>query len=141
VRLNRNRNLITGRENNRGLAQLGVGVVGSASATPSPHIVAQQGIVRQLRLATSTSWNCPTSTASRHGVRHGFNKATTGRKAIAELDPYLPVEFRPRHRRGLRRSIPRGCDILVEECDSLDAKVLVRQAARARRIPVLMATA
>lgn len=33
-----------------------------------------------------------------------------------------------------------GVDILVEECDSLDTKVLIRQAARSRRIPVLMAT-
>ena len=33
-----------------------------------------------------------------------------------------------------------GLDVVVEECDSLDVKALVREAARARGIPVLMAT-
>jgi hypothetical protein len=33
-----------------------------------------------------------------------------------------------------------GLDIVIEECDSLDAKVLIREVARARRLPVLMAT-
>ena len=33
-----------------------------------------------------------------------------------------------------------GLDIVVEECDSLDMKALVREGARARRLPVLMAT-
>ncbi len=33
-----------------------------------------------------------------------------------------------------------GLDIVIEECDSLDAKVLIREVARTRRLPVLMAT-
>ena len=33
-----------------------------------------------------------------------------------------------------------GLDIVIEECDSLDTKVLIREAARARHVPVLMAT-
>ena len=71
----------------------------------------------------------------------GLNKATLAARRIAELDPYLPVEV---FNRGITaESVDRfldGIDILVEECDSLDTKVLVRQTARARRIPVLMAT-
>src|SRR6185312_10765787 len=31
-------------------------------------------------------------------------------------------------------------DLVIEECDSLDVKLLVREAARQRRIPVLMET-
>jgi hypothetical protein len=33
-----------------------------------------------------------------------------------------------------------GLDAVIEECDSLDAKVLIREVARTRRLPVLMAT-
>ena len=33
-----------------------------------------------------------------------------------------------------------GLDIVVEECDSLDMKAVVREGAEARGIPVLMAT-
>ena len=33
-----------------------------------------------------------------------------------------------------------GLDVVVEECDSLDMKAILRERARARRIPVLMAT-
>lgn len=33
-----------------------------------------------------------------------------------------------------------GLDVVIEECDSLDIKVILRQAACARGVPVLMAT-
>ncbi len=71
----------------------------------------------------------------------GVNKAVVCARRIAELDPYLPVLVT---QDGLTPDTVDGfldgLDVLVEECDSLDAKVLVRAAARARGIPVLMAT-
>ncbi len=71
----------------------------------------------------------------------GLNKATVAARRIAELDPYLPVEL---FDRGITTEsvdgFLDGVDVLVEECDSLDTKVLIRQVARARGIPVLMAT-
>ena len=39
-----------------------------------------------------------------------------------------------------RHSFLDGLDLVIEECDSLDVKLLVREAARERRIPVLMET-
>jgi hypothetical protein len=62
-------------------------------------------------------------------------------RRIAELDPYLEVQVMTA---GLSRdtidNFLDGLDIVVEECDSLDMKALVRESARERRLPVLMAT-
>ncbi|HSS25362.1 MAG TPA: Rv1355c family protein, partial [Mycobacterium sp.] len=71
----------------------------------------------------------------------GLNKAEVAARRIAELDPYLHVRVLDV---GLTvdtvDEFLDGLDIVVEECDSLDMKVILREAARARRIPVLMAT-
>ena len=71
----------------------------------------------------------------------GLNKAEVAARRIAELDPYLVVRVLDV---GLTvdtvDEFLNGLDIVVEECDSLDMKVSVREGARARRIPVLMAT-
>jgi len=141
VRLNRNRNLITVEEQSR-LAQLRVGVVGLSVGHAIAHIVAQQGLCGQLRLADFDELELSNLNRVPATVFDlGFNKAQLAARRIAELDPYLPVEV---FDRGIAADSVEAflddVDILVEECDSLDTKVLVRQAARARRIPVLMAT-
>jgi len=69
------------------------------------------------------------------------NKATAAARRIAEIDPYLDVRVLDS---GLTSetigAFLDGLDIVVEECDSLDMKALVREAARERGQPVLMAT-
>lgn len=71
-----------------------------------------------------------------------MNKATAAARRIAELDPYLKVSVVTA---GITAdtidAFLDGLHIVVEECDSLDTKVMVREAARARRVPVIMATA
>ena len=71
----------------------------------------------------------------------GLNKACVAARRVAELDPYLPVEVLEA---GLALDnvdeFADGLDIIVEECDALDMKAALRVAARARGIPVLMAT-
>jgi molybdopterin/thiamine biosynthesis adenylyltransferase len=141
VRLNRNRNLITEKEQDR-LGRLRIGVVGLSVGHAIAHSLAQQGLCGVLRLADFDDLelsNLNRVPATLFDL--GLNKAKVAARRIAELDPYLPVEV---FDRGITTgSVDRfldGVGILVEECDSLDTKVLVRQAARARRIPVLMAT-
>ncbi len=141
LRLNRNRNLITADEQDR-LGRLQIGVVGLSVGHAIAHILAQQGLCGRLRLADFDELelsNLNRVPATVFDV--GANKAVLAARRIAEIDPYLPVEV---FDRGITTdSVDRfldGVDILVEECDSLDTKVLVRQAARARGIPVLMAT-
>jgi hypothetical protein len=71
----------------------------------------------------------------------GLNKAHVAARRIAELDPHLSVEVLDT---GLTfdtvNDFLDGLDILVEECDSLDMKAILREGARSRGIPVLMAT-
>ncbi len=141
LRLDRNRNLISDEE----LATLGrlrVGVVGLSVGHAIAHTLATQGLCGELRLADFDAIdvsNLNRVPATLLDV--GVNKAVACARRLAELDPYLPVVVQ---QDGLTSDTVDefldGLDILVEECDSLDAKVLVRAAARARGIPVLMAT-
>ena len=141
VRLDRNRNLITAQEQDR-LRLLRIGIVGLSVGHAIAHILAQEGLCGQLRLADFDDLelsNLNRVPATLFDL--GSNKAELAARRIAELDPYLPIDV---FDRGITtESVDRfldGVDILVVECDSLDTKVLIRQAARARRIPVLMAT-
>ena len=71
----------------------------------------------------------------------GVNKAVLAARRIAELDPYLTVRvFTAGLTDDTVNEFLDGLDVVVEECDSLDMKAMVREEARARRLPVLMAT-
>lgn len=141
TRFDRNRNLITRAEQDR-LGQLRIGIVGLSVGHAVAHLLAMEGVCGEMRLADFdalelTNLNRVPATVFDLGV----NKATAAARRIAELDPYLPVQA---FTSGLTAdnidAFLDGLDIVIEECDSLDMKVTVRQAARARGLPVLMAT-
>ena len=141
VRLDRNRNVITADEQSR-LGELRIGVVGLSAGHVIAHTLAAQGLCGLLRLADFDHLelsNLNRVPATVFDV--GLNKAEVAARRIAELDPYLPVEIMDT---GLTLDTVEqfldGLNIVVEECDSLDMKAIVRERARARRIPVLMAT-
>ena len=141
VRLDRNRNLITSAELDA-LSRLHVGVVGLSVGHAVAYSLAAQGLCGGLRLADFdelelTNLNRVPATVLDLGV----NKAVVCARRIAELDPYLPVSVATCGvSTGTVDGFVDGLDIVVEECDSLDTKVLVREVARARRVPVLMTT-
>lgn len=141
VRLDRNRNLITASEQDR-LGTMRIGVAGLSVGHIIAYTLAAQGLCGELRLADFdllelSNLNRIPATVFDLGV----NKATVAARRIAELDPYLPVHVLPS---GVTpESVDDfldGLDIVVEECDSLGMKAIVREAARARGLPVLMAT-
>lgn len=141
LRLDRNRNKITSAEQDR-LRQLRIGVVGLSVGHSVAHTLALEGLCGALRLADFdllelSNLNRIPATVLDLGV----NKAVVVARRIAELDPYLPVEVEPD---GITAqnlaAFFDGLDLVVEECDSLDVKVMVRQEARKRGIPVLMET-
>ncbi|QEN12307.1 Rv1355c family protein [Mycolicibacterium sp. ELW1] len=141
LRLDRNRNMITLAEQQR-LTALTIGVVGLSVGHAIAHTLAAQGLCGELRLAdfdTLELSNLNRVPATVFDI--GVNKAIVAARRIAELDPYLRVRVLTD---GLTMdtmgSFLDGLDIAVEECDSLDIKAAVREAARARRIPVLMAS-
>jgi molybdopterin/thiamine biosynthesis adenylyltransferase len=141
VRLDRNRNNITPQEQEQ-LGRLRIGVAGLSVGHVIAHTLAAQGLCGGLRLADFDHLelsNLNRVPASVFDI--GLNKACVAARRIAELDPYLPVEVVDT---GLTfdtvDAFLDGLDIVIEECDSLDIKALLREGARARRIPVLMAT-
>lgn len=141
VRLDRNKHLITAAEQ-QALSTLRVGVVGLSSGHAIAYTLATEGACGTLRLADFDDLELSNLNRVPAGVFDvGLNKATVAARRIAELDPYLAVDVMTS---GLSpESVDEfldGLDVVIEECDSLDIKVLLRQAARARGIPVLMAT-
>jgi molybdopterin/thiamine biosynthesis adenylyltransferase len=141
VRLDRNRNLITTQEQDQ-LLQLRVGVIGLSVGHTIAHTLAAEGLCGQLRLADFddlelSNLNRVPATVFDLGV----NKATVAARRIAEVDPYLDIRvMTDALTPDTIDEFLEGLDVVVEECDSLDMKVLVREAARARRQAVLMAT-
>src|SRR6516225_7482815 len=141
VRLDRNRNMITTEEQTR-LGALRIGVAGLSVGHIIAHTLAAQGMCGELRLADFdrielSNLNRVPATV----LDLGLNKAEVAARRIAELDPYLPVRVLDV---GLTVNTVDefldGLDVVVEECDSLDMKASLRAGARARRMPVLMAT-
>ncbi|MBY0251254.1 MAG: Rv1355c family protein, partial [Methylobacterium organophilum] len=141
LRLDRNRNSITAVEQDR-LSELSIGVAGLSVGHIIAHTLAMQGVCGNLRLADFdelelSNLNRVPATVFDLGV----NKAHVAARRIAEIDPYLPVEvFDTGLNPETLDDFVEGLDIVVEECDSLHMKAVLRVAAQQRRIPVLMAT-
>ncbi len=141
LRLDRNHNKVTAEEQGR-LRRLRVGVIGVSAGHAIAHGLALEGVVGELRLADfdtlelSNLNRIPASV-----IDLGVNKAVVAARRIAEVDPYLSVRVETE---GITRENLPGflddLDLVVEECDSLDVKFLVRELARERRIPVVMET-
>lgn len=141
LRLDRNRNLITADEQ-RQLSSLRIGVIGLSVGHAIAYNLATEGLCGEIRLTDFDELELANLNRVPGTVFDlGLNKAVVAARRIAEIDPYIKVRI---DRDGaVPESIDQflgGLDIVVEECDSLDAKVLVREAARARRLPVLMTT-
>ncbi|BDT97570.1 Rv1355c family protein [Nocardia sputorum] len=141
IRLDRNRNKLTRAEQDR-LAERAIGVVGQSAGNAIAHLLAMEGVCGELRLADLdeiefSNLNRVAGTLFDVGV----NKSVVTARRIAELDPYLPVRI---FEAGIdENSVDEfldGLAIVVEECDSLDMKLVIREAAARHRIPVLMET-
>ncbi|MEE2059649.1 Rv1355c family protein [Rhodococcus artemisiae] len=141
LRLDRNRNKITAAEQER-LESVTAGIVGLSVGHAVAHTLALEGVCGEIRLADFdvlelSNLNRVPGTL----LDLGINKAVVAARRIAETDPYLPVRV------WCDGVVPRtvsefldGVDVLVDECDSLDVKMLLRVEAARRRIPVVMHT-
>src|SRR5579859_4845296 len=141
LRLDRNRNKIT-RDEQEKLAQLRIGVVGLSVGHSIAYVLALEGICGELRLADFDTVELSNLNRIPATVLDlGVNKAVALSRRISELDPYLRLAIVPEGvtADNIERFID-GLDVVVEECDSLDLKVLVREAARRFGVPVLMET-
>lgn len=141
LRLDRNHNKVT-REEQAKLRTLSIGIVGVSAGHSIAHVLAMEGLAGELRLADFDTVELTNLNRIPGSVLDlGVNKAVVAARRIAEIDPYLrvSVEADGINHDNVGRFLD-GLDLVIEECDSLDVKFLVREAARARGIPVIMET-
>ena len=141
LRLDRNRNKLTRTEQAR-QRTLRIGVVGVSAGHSIAHVLAMEGLAGEIRLADFDAIELSNLNRIPASVLDlGVNKAVVAARRIAEIDPYLQVVVVPE---GITNenlgTFLDGLDLVIEECDSLDMKLLVREAARERQIPVIMET-
>lgn len=144
VRTDRNRHKITEAEQGR-LAEMRIGVVGLSVGNAAAVVFALEGIGGSFRIADLDRLDLSNLNRLRAGIADlGVEKTVLAARQMFEVDPYLDIE---RFAQGVQPENVEDfllgggrLDLLVEECDDLHLKVLIRERARAHRIPVIMET-
>ncbi|MFB7717942.1 Rv1355c family protein [Nocardia sp. NPDC056100] len=144
VRADRNRYKITRAEQQR-LAGMRIGIVGLSVGNAAAVTLAMEGIGGEFKLADFDRLGLTNLNRLRARVADlGVDKTVLAARQLLEIDPFLRIEL---HSNGIRDSFVDDfllgggrLDLLIEECDDLHTKVLIRERARAHGIPVLMET-
>ncbi|WP_246000909.1 Rv1355c family protein [Brevibacillus panacihumi] len=144
VRTNRNRNKITAEEQLR-LREQKIGVIGLSVGHSIAMTLAMERIAGELRLADFDALELSNLNRIRAGVHElGVPKVVIAARAIAEIDPFLKVIC---YEEGITEeniddffSEGGKLNLVLDECDSLDVKMLIRFKAREMGIPVVMET-
>ncbi|ROZ83723.1 Rv1355c family protein [Gordonia sp. OPL2] len=141
LRLDRNRHKLTAAEQDRASA-LRIGIVGLSVGHAIALTLALEGLAGELHLADFDSLeltNMNRIPATLMDLE--LNKAVVASRRIAEIDPYVRTRiFDDGITPDNIDAFLDGLDLVVEECDSFDVKVLVRQKCREAGIPVIMET-
>src|SRR6185312_7539446 len=139
IRTARNENLITKDEQqayrNATVAIAGLSVGSAALAT----IVATGG-PKHLRIGDFDTIEISNLNRMRAALPDlGENKSVVAAKHAWEIDPFAQIEI---WEQGATPAadFAAGMSVVVDEMDSIDAKFAIREAARAAKIPILMAT-
>lgn len=147
LRLDRNRPKSAPAETAR-LAEFTVGVAGLSVGNVIALTLAQEGAVGHIRLADFDTLELSNLNRIRAGV-HDIGKAKTviAAQQIAEFDPYLSISvldgIGPENVEQFMLGGPDlgpPLDALIDQCDSMDVKYLMRRHARSLGLPVLMNT-
>jgi len=141
-RTNRNKYKITDKEQQL-LSKKVVGVVGLSVGQSVSLTMAMERSFGELRIADFDDLELTNLNRIRTGVHNlGLPKTTVVAREIAEIDPFLKVSV---FEEGLTEdnidSFLTGgskMDLLIDECDGLDMKIIMRVHAKKLRIPVLM---
>ncbi|MGZ4098796.1 MAG: Rv1355c family protein [Bacteroidia bacterium] len=144
VRTNRNQLKIT-REEKDLLLQKKIGVIGLSVGQSIALTLATERICGEIRIADFDTLDLSNLNRIRTGVHNlGLSKTVIVAREIAEMDPYLKVTC---YNSGISKDnideflLNNGkLDILVDECDDLLVKILCREKAKEKRVPVIMDT-
>jgi molybdopterin/thiamine biosynthesis adenylyltransferase len=144
VRTNRNQYKITRQERDL-LSEKRVGIIGLSVGQSIALTLSMERGYGELRLADFDELELSNLNRIRTGVHNlSVPKAVITAREIAEIDPFLRVKC---FLDGLTEEnmddffLEGGkLDMLIDECDGLDMKILCRYKARELQIPVLMDT-
>jgi hypothetical protein len=136
----RNENKITRAEQDilrtKRIGVMGLSVGGEAAVT-----LAQEHLCGEIYLADFDALDLSNLNRLNAAVDQlGCNKAIIAARRIAKIDPYMSVRLFPA---GVTPDntddFLNGLDVLIEECDDLPLKSLIRQLARERGIDIVFA--
>lgn len=143
LRTNRNRELLTQEEQQR-FSAAHIGFAGLNVGNPGAVCIALEGGSHTMKFADLDALSVTNLNRFRAGLPDlGVNKATLTVRQVLEIDPYYELEL---HEKGIAPDTVEAfigepkIDLLVEEMDALPLKIVVREAARRQRIPVIMVT-
>ncbi|MBS1521962.1 MAG: Rv1355c family protein [Bacteroidetes bacterium] len=144
VRTNRNQYKITRQERDT-LATKKIGIIGLSVGQSIALTLSMERGYGELRLADFDLLELSNLNRIRTGVHNlGVPKVVIAAREIAEIDPFLKVTcfFDGLTDANMEDFFTGGgkLDVLVDECDGLDIKILARYKARELRIPVVMDT-
>ncbi|MBC7775362.1 MAG: Rv1355c family protein [Phycisphaerae bacterium] len=122
-----------------------IGIVGLSVGQSIALTLAMERGCGELRLADFDTLELSNMNRIRTGVHNlGLPKVVIAAREIATIDPFLRVEIFPE---GITTDNIEAfftkngrLDLVFDECDSLDVKILLRQQARSMGVPVLMDT-
>ncbi|OOG78044.1 Rv1355c family protein [Algoriphagus sp. A40] len=122
-----------------------VGIVGLSVGQSIALAMALERSCGEMRLADFDTLELSNLNRLKAGVTSlGIEKVVIAAREISEIDPYLKVTL---FREGINEEnigdflLKSGkLDLLVDECDSLDVKLLLREEAKKVGIPVMMDT-
>lgn len=144
VRTSRNQYKITPEEREL-LATKKIGVIGLSVGQSVSVTMAMERIFGEIRLADFDILELSNYNRIRTGL-HNLNvsKVISVAREIAEIDPFLKVTCYPQgiDEENIDDFFLKGgkLDIVLDECDGLNIKILCRQKAKALGIPVVMET-
>ncbi len=142
VRTNRNQYKITPAEKEL-LARQRIGVIGLSVGQSISTTMAMERSFGEIRLADFDLLELTNLNRIRTGIHNlGLSKVVNVAREIKEIDPFLQVKC---FEEGLTpenidRFFSEGgkLDLVVDECDGLDMKILCRLKAKELKVPVIM---
>lgn len=142
VRTSRNQYKIT-REERDTLAKKRIGIIGLSVGQSVSVTLAMERICGELRLADFDLLELTNLNRIRTGVHNlGLPKVYSVAREVSEIDPYIHVICYPEglHENNLHDFFMKDgkLDLLVEESDGFDIKILSRYKARELGVPVIM---
>ncbi|MFN3999204.1 Rv1355c family protein [Algoriphagus sp.] len=122
-----------------------VGIVGLSVGQSIALAMTLERSFGEIRLADFDTLELSNLNRLKAGVTSlGLEKVVIAAREISEIDPYLKVTL---YREGITTQnideflVGNGkLDLLIDECDSLDIKFLIREKAKLEQIPVIMDT-